>query len=183
MQSLSAVARPVGILEFGREVNRAMRWLAQDPRTMFVGQSVRYDGAAIYASFDGVPMEKRLEMPVIEDFQLGFCIGLALSGKIPICVYPRLDFMLLAMNQLVNHLDRFCEMGDYRPKVIVRTRIGAKIPLNAGPQHTGDYTQALSLMLRNVRVVKLTEAAEVVPAYQRALYASESTLLIEAPRV
>ena len=183
MAALSAVARSAGILEFAREVNRAMRWLAEDPRTMFVGQSVRYDGAAIYASFDGIPMEQRLEMPVIEDFQLGFCIGLALIGKIPICVYPRLDFMLLAMNQLVNHLDRFCEMGDYRPKVIVRTRIGAKTPLDAGPQHTGDYTQALSLMLRNVHVVKLTEPNEVMPAYQRALYAAESTLLIEAPRV
>ena len=159
-----------------------MRSLADDPRTIFVGQSVRYDGAAIYASFDGVPMEKRLEMPVIEDFQLGFCIGVALIGRVPICVYPRLDFMLFCMNQLVNHLDRFCEMGDYRPKVILRTRIGAKIPLDAGPQHTGDYTQALSLMMRNVRVVKLTEAPQVVPAYQRALYAPESTLLIEAPR-
>ena len=183
MQSLSAIARPAGILEFAREVNHAMRWLAEDPRTVFVGQSVRYDGAAIYTSFDGVLMQKRLEMPVIEDFQLGFCIGLSLSGKIPICVYPRLDFMLLAMNQLVNHLDRFCEMGDFRPKVIVRTRIGAKTPLDAGPQHTGDYTQALSLMLRNVRVLKLTEPAEVMPAYLRALHAPESTLLIEAPRV
>ena len=183
MAALPTVARSAGVLEFAREVNHAMRWLAADVRTIFVGQSVRYDGAAIYASFEGVPMDKRLEFPVLEDMQLGFCIGLALSGKIPICVYPRLDFMLLAMNQLVNHLDRFCEMGDYRPKVIVRTRVGAKTPLDAGPQHTGDYTQALSLMLRNVRVVKLTEAAEVMPAYQRALYAAESTLLIEAPRV
>lgn len=167
---------------FSEAVNAAMLMLAADERTVFVGQSVRYDGATMYHTLKGVPMEKRLEMPVIEDFQLGFCLGLSLRGKLPICIYPRFDFLLLAMNQLVLHLDRFCEMGDFRPKVIVRTRVGPKAPLNAGPQHCNDYTQALSLMLRNVRVVKLTEAPDVVPAYQRALYAAESTLLIEAPR-
>ena len=157
--------------------------LAADERTLFVGQSVAFDGATMYHSLKGVPMEKRLEFPVVEDMQLGFCIGLSLRGRIPVCIYPRFDFLLLAMNQLVLHLDRFCEMGDFRPKVIVRTRVGPKQPLNAGPQHSGDYTHALYLMLRNVRVMKLTEAADVMPAYHRALYASESTLLIEAPHV
>ena len=45
---------------FDRAVNAAMRQLAVDPRTVFVGQSVRYDGAAIYASLDGVPMDRRI---------------------------------------------------------------------------------------------------------------------------
>jgi len=158
-----------------------MRWLAEDKRTVFLGQSVAWDGARMHASLEGVPNAKRMEMPVIEDFQLGFSIGLALGGLVPICLYPRIDFMLLAMNQLVNHLDRICEMGDFRPQVIVRTTVGSKIPFNAGPQHTGNYIEPLRGMLRNVRVVELTAAAAVEPAYAEALMGPESHLIIERP--
>ena len=153
--------------------------LAADERTLFVGQSVAYDGSTMYHSLNGVPADKRLEMPVIEDFQLGFCLGLSLRGKIPICIYPRFDFLLLAMNQLVNHLDRFCEMGDYRPKVIVRTRVGPTKPLNAGPQHTSNYTEAVDLMLRNIDVVELNHAQDVMPCYRDALASPYSTLVVE----
>ena len=57
---------------YHRAVNAAMLELAKDERVVFVGQSCRYDGAAIYETLEGVPMEKRIEMPVIEDFQLGY---------------------------------------------------------------------------------------------------------------
>jgi pyruvate/2-oxoglutarate/acetoin dehydrogenase E1 component len=118
-------------------------------------------------------------MPVIEDFQLGFCLGLSLRERIPISIYPRMDFLLLAMNQLVLHLDRFCEMGDFRPKVIVRTRVGPTKPLNAGPQHTNNYTEAFDLMLRNVDVVELNHADDVMPCYREALASPHSTLVVE----
>ena len=146
---------------------------------LFVGQSVAYDGATMYQTLKGVPMAQRLEMPVIEDFQLGFCLGLSLKGRIPVCIYPRMDFLLLAMNQLVSHLDRFCEMGDFRPKVIVRTRVGPTKPLNAGPQHTGNYSEALKLMLRNTKVVTLNNAQDVMPCYRKALTRSRSTVVVE----
>ena len=164
---------------FNGAVNAAMRMLAQNERTLFVGQSVAYDGATMYHSLDGVPMSKRLEMPVIEDFQLGFCLGLSLRGRIPICIYPRFDFLLLAMNQLVNHLDRFCEMGEFRPKVIVRTRVGPRQPLNAGPQHTGNYTNALKLMLRNTPVWELRTVRDVEWAYPKALKEPYSVVIVE----
>jgi pyruvate/2-oxoglutarate/acetoin dehydrogenase E1 component len=166
-------------VDFDSAVNAAMRMLAQDSRTLFVGQSVAYDGATMYYSLDGVPQDKRLEMPVIEDFQLGFCIGLSLMGRIPICIYPRFDFLLLAMNQLVLHLDRFCEMGDFRPKVIVRVRVGPQAPLNAGPQHTGNYTRAFAMMLRNVKVVEVNTAQDVERCYRAALARPQSTLVVE----
>ena len=169
------------VLNFAKEVNKAMLELAHDPRTLFLGQSVAFDGAQIHKSLVGVPEDKRMEMPVIEDFQLGYCIGLSLIGYIPICIYPRLDFMMLCMNQLVNHLDRLEEMSDFRPKVIVRTTIGGTKPLNAGPQHTGNYTAQIRGMLRNVVVQELTRSQDVQPCYSAALHRSGSTLIVENP--
>ena len=50
--------------------------------------------------------------------------------------------MILAMNQLVNHLDKMQVMSEglFKPKVIIRVAIGSKKPLNGGVQHTQNYT-------------------------------------------
>ena len=165
---------------FKQAVNAAMLTLAQDERSVFVGQSVKYDGAAIFDSLDGVPMEKRLEFPVVENLQMGFCTGLALAGKLPICIYPRMDFMLLAMDQLVNHLDKLPYFG-WHPKVIIRTTIGQKSPLDAGPQHTQDHTKAFQLMMHNIRVDQVRTPHEVASAYERAIEWPDSVLIVENP--
>src|SRR6185295_3918792 len=158
---------------FAQAVNAAMRMLAERDDTVFVGQSVAFDGAAIYHSLEGVPPGKRLEFPVVENLQLGYCTGLSLAGKLPICIYPRMDFMLLAMDALVNHLDKLPMFG-WKPKVIIRTRVGQKKPLDAGPQHTQNYTRAFRQMLTTVEVLEVCNAAQVTEAYNLALLNTHS---------
>lgn len=157
----------------------AMAKLATDPRTLFIGQSVRFGGQAMFPTLAGVPIDRRIEMPVAEDFQMGFCIGLALQGFLPVCIYPRWDFLLLAANQLVNHLDKLPFMGDFRPKVIIRTGVGPRRPLDAGPQHTQDHTAAFRLMLRTVEILEITTAADARPCYEQALRSDSSVLVVE----
>lgn len=160
------------------ELNRAMLMLAEHPMTLFVGQAVRYPGQAAFRSFEGVPMERRIEMPVVEEFQMGFCTGLSLAGYIPISFYTRWDFLILAMNQLVNHLDKLPFMG-WTPKVIIRTSVGRTQPLDPGPQHSQDYTVPVAQMLKTVAVVNLPRAEDIFPAYEAALRSDRSTILVE----
>lgn len=155
-----------------------MSLLAADPRTVFVGQGVRYDCHRMYQSLQYVPMNRRIEMPVAEDFQMGFCTGLALTGKIPVSIYPRWDFLLLAANQLVNHLDKIHLFG-WSPKMLIRVAAGAKKPLNPGPQHTQDHTEAFRKMLSHVHIIKLEKADYIVPNYQLALAMNRPVLLVE----
>lgn len=163
---------------FSDAVNLEMQRLAELPNVCFYGQSLRYDGAAIFDSMRGVPMECRIEMPVAEDFQLGFCIGASLAGILPVCIFPRMDFMLLCVNQLVNHLDKLPEFG-WCPKIILRTTIGKKTPLDAGLQHTQNHTEAFRKMLTNVRVMEARTAEEVHAAYTDAILSDHSTLIVE----
>ena len=88
------------------ELVRSMDWLAKKKDTIFLGQSVKYSGNAIFNTLKTVPKNKKLETPVFEEMQMGISTGLALEGYIPITCYPRFDFLLLACNQLVNHLDK-----------------------------------------------------------------------------
>ena len=41
-----------------------MTWLGKQPDTIFLGQSIAYPGNAIFKTLSGVPMDKRLELPV-----------------------------------------------------------------------------------------------------------------------
>ena len=83
-----------------------MSFLAKNKKTIFIGQSVNYSGNAIFNTLSHIPKNKKIELPVFEEVQLGLSTGLALNGFIPITCFPRFDFLILAMNQLVNHLDK-----------------------------------------------------------------------------
>lgn len=168
-------------MSYFKEVSHAMTWLSEQKNTIFLGQSVAYPGNALYRTLGDVPEKKKIEMPVMEDAQMGISIGLALGGNCPITIYPRMDFLICAMNQLVNHLDKLEEFthGEYKAKIIIRTCIGSKIPLDPGVQHSSDYTEALRILLKNITVVKITEPRQVLPAYKEAYYSEKSSLIIE----
>lgn len=163
-------------------LNEAMLLLAAEKNAIFLGQNVEFDGNVMFRHLAGVPVSQRLELPVAEELQMGMSIGLALQGFLPITIYPRMDFLLLAMNQLVNHLDKLSTMSNqqFQPKVIIRTKVGSKSPLNAGPQHTQDHTEALRLMLTTVVVMKVTVPEQIIPTYAEAIRRSSSTLIVEA---
>lgn len=166
------------------ELNKAMKIVGEHPNTMLIGQNMEYGGISMYHTINGiVPKEKLLELPVFEETQMGISLGMALEGFIPISVYPRMDFLICGMNQLINHLDKAEEMSDgqFKPKVIIRTAIGSNSPLMPGPQHCQDYTEALKLMCTNINVVKLESADQIVPEYIKALNSDKPTILIEIP--
>lgn len=155
-----------------------MKMLSNDGYT-FCGQAVTFAGTAMYETLRDVPQEQRLEFPVAENFQAGFCTGIALAGGKVCSIYPRINFMLEAIPQLVQHLDKIPLFSDYRPKIIIRTAIATPIPLDAGVQHLGDYTYAISKMLSTVKIIKLREIDRIIPEYQAAMERELSTILVE----
>ena len=162
-------------------LNQAMRMLAEQPNVIFIGQNVAYDGNVLYKHLEGIPLSQRIELPVAEEMQMGMSIGLSLMGFLPISQYPRMDFLLLAMNQLVNHLDKYPVMssGQYLPRVIIRTKVGSRYPLDAGPQHTHDYTEAFRMMLTTVEVHRIREKEDILPTYRLAAERQGSTIVVE----
>jgi len=93
--------------------------------TLFLGQATAFSGHAISGTLVDVPKDKLIELPVMEEAQMGMCAGLSLEGYIPISIYPRFNFMILSINQLVNHIDKMKEMTNncLVPKVIVRVAV------------------------------------------------------------
>lgn len=174
------------MLDYKTECKLAMTDLSKDKKVIFIGQTVEYDGSPMFKSLSDVPKEQKFELPIIEDCQMGMSIGLALEGYIPVSIFPRIDFLICATNQLVNHLDKVEQMskGQFKPGVIIRTQIGNNKPLDPGIQHKGDYTKGLKNMLKNVWVVKIKQAEDVDYIYKHALKLAKmgkSSLIIETP--
>ncbi len=165
------------------ELQRSMTWLAEQGDTIFLGQAVSVQGTAMFNTLSEVHQDQRIELPVAEEMQLGMAIGLAMGGAVPIAIYPRWNFLLLAVNQLVNHLDRIAHISneEYLPKVIIRTSIGSERPLHPQHQHIGDFTEAFRLILNSIEVVRLDEPEQIFPAYEAAYKRSDgqSTLIVE----
>ena len=170
-------------MKYFDDLVRSMTYLAQHEKTIFLGQSIAYPGHALFKTLAHVPEEKRLELPVAEEFQMGFSTGLALEGFVPVTFYPRWDFLILATNQLVNHLDKtpLISDGKMRPRVIIRTAVGSVHPLYPGVQHSQNHTEAFQKMLNTVEVVELQEPEQIYPEFVRALTRedSRSTLFVE----
>jgi len=170
-------------MKYFDELCRAMEYLAQDERVMFLGQAVEVPGTAMSNTLKNVAREKLLEMPVAEEMQMGITTGLALAGHVPVSIYPRWNFLLLAVNQLVNHLDKIPLMSQngYQPRVIIRTGIGSERPLHPQHQHVGDFTEAFRLMCPHMEVIRLEEPEDIFPAYEKALTRNDgkNTILVE----
>jgi len=168
-------------MKYKDEIIKSMEWLGRKKDTIFIGQSVKFSGNAIYNTLKTIDEERRIEVPVFEEVQMGMCTGMAMNDLVPICCFPRFDFILRCMDSLVNHLDKMQHMteGTFKPKVIMRTSIGAKEPLDGGIQHTQDYTDPIMRMLHEVNVVLLNEPEQIFSEFEEAYNTDCSTLLIE----
>jgi len=165
------------------ELKRTMEWLASQPMTMFVGQTAAVPGTFMHQTLRDLPSEKTLEFPVNESLQMQFSIGMALAGYVPISVYPRQNFLMLAMGDMTNLLDKFPAVseGEVRPKVIVRVASGPYKPVHPGAQHVGSYAPAFRAAFDWIDVVEVHESKEIFPAYRHAFERTDGrpTLIIE----
>jgi pyruvate/2-oxoglutarate/acetoin dehydrogenase E1 component len=166
-------------MNYLEEIQKGVNILADCPTTLFVGQAVQVKGTALYHQVKHIDINKRIEFPVAEDFQAGFCLGLAIQGYIPVCIYPRFDFALLACNQIVNHIDKWQGLTNTWSKVIIKIAVGSKYPLDPGVQHKADYTEAFRSMCKNINIYDLIYKQDIVPSYEQALIDNQSSILIE----
>ena len=170
-------------MKYFDELKKSMNYLADNEKTIFIGQAVEVPGTAMTNTLKEVNSKKLLELPVAEEMQMGMTLGLALDGNIPISIFPRWNFVLLAMNQLINHLDKVNIMSNngFKTKAIIRTGVGSQRPLHPQYQHIGDFTDMVRKMCSSLDVIQLNEPADIFPSYKKALDRDDgrSTILVE----
>lgn len=113
--------------------------MARDPSVIVFGLGVD-DFKGIYGTTRGLQQkfgpERVSDTPLSEDAMTGVAIGAALAGMRPIHVHIRMDFLMLAMNQLINIASkaRYMYGGTVSVPIVVRSVIGRS--WGQGAQHS-----------------------------------------------
>ena len=169
--------------KYFNELKNSMKFLGSKKNTIFIGQAVEVPGTAMYNTLAEVPKKKLIELPVAEEMQMGITLGLAMNNDVPISIFPRWNFVLYGINQLINHIDKFKVMNGVKikPKIIIRTGIGSRRPLHPQFQHIGDFSNAVQKMSTNIEVIKLRKPSDIFPAYKKAYLRQDlkTTILVE----
>jgi len=83
--------------------------------------------------------ERAFDIPLSENALAGICVGATFRGMRPIFVHQRIDFLMLTMDQLVNHAAKWRAMfGGVQPVPLVMRAIVGRGWGN-GPQHTQSH--------------------------------------------
>ena len=169
-------------MSYKDELTAAMDVLATDPLVRFVGYGVKIGGRAM-GTLKNVPDSQLIEMPVAENLMVSFAIGLSLKGLKPVVFIERFDFILNAMDAIVNHLDKIAEIshGEFTPTVILRIVVGNKDkPLFTGKTHTQDFSFGFRQFVK-FPVIQLVKPDEIAFQYKAALafLGRRSTALVE----
>jgi pyruvate/2-oxoglutarate/acetoin dehydrogenase E1 component len=168
--------------DYKNQLTLAMDKLAAREETIFVGYGLRKGRAN--GTLVNVPESKLFETPVAENLMVGMAIGLSLRGRLPVVYLERFDFVMNAMDAIVNHLDKLQTLssGRYCPGVILRIVVGGmERPLFTGPTHVQDFTTPLNFMVA-FPVVNLLVAPSIAFHYAQAdriARTGTSTALVE----
>ncbi len=136
--------------------------LAKDPAVLVIGEGVP-DPKAIFTSTAGLQQkygsQRVFDMPLSENGLTGICIGAAICGFRPVMIHQRIDFAMLAMDQIVNNAAKWHYMFDGKSSVplVIRMIIGRG--WGQGPQHSQNL-QSMFASVPGLKVVMPTTAAD-----------------------
>jgi len=155
------------ILSYPQAINEALfQSMKADNKVIVMGQGVN-DSKRILGTTKGLVEEfgenRIFDTPVAEDGMTGVAIGMAMNGFKVIHNHIRMDFLLLAMNQLINMAAKVKYMynGAVRVPMVIRATIGKS--WGQGPQHS----QSLYPLFLNIPGIKIV--APVIPQDAKSL--------------
>lgn len=166
-------------------LTNAMAELNKLDNSIFIGQQILYQGNPMSTTLSGVSKDKMIEVPVMEETQMGMSLGLAMAGKFVITFYPRWDFIICATNQLVNHVDKIIPMsgGNWKPNLIIRLGKGSDKPLDPGHQHKGNYLEEFKSLCKHIEFHDLKTPTDIELSYKYVTKEGGIHCLVEYPEL
>ncbi len=142
------------ILTSAQAINEALAIMGErDKNVLLMGQGID-DKGAFYGTTAGLrPIygDRLIETPVSENAMVGVAVGLAMSGKRPVIQFHRVEFALLAMEQIINNAAKmhYISNGQHKCPLVIRMIVGRG--WGNGPEHT----QSLEAMFAYIPGLKV----------------------------
>ncbi len=149
---------------YGTAICAAFEYLLETyPEVFVIGQglwSPWYVGNSMTGLDKRFGTHRVIDTPVSELACTGAAVGAALVGMKPIVVHPRIDFMLYALDAIVNQASKWSHMmgGQAHPGVTVRGII------NRGGEQGAQHSQALHSWFAHIPGLRVVMPATVADA-------------------
>lgn len=149
---------------YGTAILSAFDYLLENyPEVFVIGQglwSPWYVGNTMTDLEKKFGLDRVIDTPVSESACTGAAIGASLAGMKPIVVHPRMDFMLYAMDAIVNQASKWSHMlgGQAHPGLTIRSII------NRGGEQGAQHSQALHAWFAHVPGLRVVMPSTVADA-------------------
>ena len=145
---------------------------------IFIGYNVKYGNAI--GTLKNVPDDQKLETPVAENLMAGLAIGMSFEGFLPVIYYERHDFMLVAADAIVNHIDKIERIshGEFKCPVLIRAVTADAGPFYSGITHSQDFTNVFKEAV-SFPVEDPVTGEDVLQAVRSARHSGRPAMLIE----
>ncbi len=155
--------------------------MAADSRVIVIGEGVP-DPKTIFGTTAGLRQKygdrRVFDMPLSENGLTGTCIGAAMCGLRPVMVHQRIDFALLAMDQLINNAAKWHYMFDGKVSVPLVVRMIVGRGWGQGPQHSQSL-QAMFAQAPGLKVIMPSTAHDAKGMLIAAIEDDNPVLFIE----
>jgi len=147
------------LLSFAAAIREAhAQLLKSDERVFVIGQglwSPWYAGSTLQDLEKEFGRDRMIDSPVSENAVTASAIGAVITGMRPIVFHPRMDFMLLAVDPIVNQAANWSYLFDGRVSVPVVIRA----VINRGGEQGAQHSQALQALFAHVPGLKVVMPA------------------------
>ncbi len=142
-------------LSYSLAINEALhQMMEQDPSVFLMGQGVKspwYVGNTARGLLERFGAERVIDTPVSENAITGAAVGAALVGMRPVVVHPRVDFMMFAMDPVINEAANWHYM--FGGKSTVPVVIWGIV--NRGGEQAAQHSQALHSIFAHIPGLKV----------------------------
>jgi acetoin:2,6-dichlorophenolindophenol oxidoreductase subunit beta len=169
-------------MSFAQAINQAMHQaMEQAPEVICYGLGVD-DPKRIFGTTAGLVEEfgtaRVFDMPTAENAMLGVGIGAAINGLKPVMVHQRLDFFLLAMDQLVNTAAKWYYMFGGQRSVPITIRLVLGRGWGQGPTHSQNL-HAWFAHVPGLKVVMPTNPADAKGMLLESIFDPNPVVFLE----
>ena len=159
-------------------IDQAMK---DDPNLIVIGEGVP-DPKSIFFTTEGLQdkygSNRVFDMPLSENGMTGVCIGAALNGTSVLMIHQRIDFAMLAMDQIINNAAKWHYMFNGQSSVPIVIRVIVGRGWGQGPQHSQNL-QALFAHIPGLKVVAPSTAKDAKGMMISALKDKNPVIFIE----
>ncbi len=142
-------------LNYSLAINEALiQMMSSDESVLVIGQGVKspwYVGQTAKGLLETFGPERVIDTPVSENAMTGAAVGAAIVGMKPVVIHPRMDFMLYAIDPIINEAANWHYMsGGISPVPVVVYGI-----INRGGEQAAQHSQAFHSLFANIPGLKV----------------------------